>query len=296
MIGAVIDLGTNTFNLLVFEKKAGVFKTLHIDRSFVGLGLEGINENRIADKAFKRGVEAILIFKEICRKYGVEQIKAFGTSALRGAKNTSEFCEAIKSRTAINVEVISGEREAELIYKGVAGVHEFKKDACIMDIGGGSTEFIMVKSGVLSSMNSFDIGISRIFQSLNLSDPLSTDDKQKIDQFLTATTKSFFTHNKSHEIVGASGSFDTFYELIFSAELTALPQSSHLPFDQLMQTLDILIESSYTDRLANDYILDLRKNMIHVAAFKTKWVIEKLGIQEAWVSPASLKEGVMSEM
>lgn len=296
MIGGVIDLGTNTFNLLIFEKRKGVSKIIHVDRSPVGLGLGGINENLIANEAFKRGVETILRFKEVCIRYGVDELKAFGTSALRGAVNTADFCDTIKTKTNITIEVINGEREASLIYKGVASVHDFDNDSCVMDIGGGSTEFILVHAGSPPIMKSFDIGLLRIIQLFNLSDPLTSEDKQKINQFLEENTSPFFGANKSQSIIGASGSFDTFHELIYGKKFTDLSTSSFLAFSKLIKVLDRLIDSTFSERSANDSIVDLRKEMIHIAAFKTRWVIQKLGIKEAWVSPASLKEGVMMEM
>lgn len=296
MRGGVIDLGTNTFNLLIFEKKGGKSTIIHIDRAPVGLGLGGINENFIAEEAFKRGVDTILRFKEVCNQYKVDALKAFGTSALRGAKNTLEFCNTINDKTAIQIDVIPGEREASLIYKGVSSVHKFEKDSCIMDIGGGSTEFILVNSEKPVEMKSFDIGVSRIIQLFDLSDPLSADDQQKITHFFESQTSPFFEVSKSDVLIGASGSFDTYYELIYGKEYTELGKSSLLEFNKLLEVLDMLIHSTLEQRSANEYIVDLRKKMIHVAAFKTQWVIQKLGIKEAWVSPASLKEGVMMEM
>ena len=142
MIGAAIDLGTNTFNLLIFRKEGADFEFIYNQRFPVGLGMGGINENKIAKEAFERGVNAIVQFKQTCDKHAVEQTKAFGTSALRGAKNGQLFCEAVYNQTGIKIEIISGLREAELIFEGVKLVHSFTKYSCIMDIGGGSTEFI----------------------------------------------------------------------------------------------------------------------------------------------------------
>jgi exopolyphosphatase / guanosine-5'-triphosphate,3'-diphosphate pyrophosphatase len=292
--GAVIDLGTNTFNLLVFEGDVKKFKFLYSTRIPVGLGLGGILKNTIAEDAFQRGVDAISKFKAICKTYGVTHIKAFGTSALRGAANRDDFCEAVAESTGIRIQVISGKEEARLIYEGVKLVHDYQKDAFIMDIGGGSTEFILADQNGVKAIESFDIGVSRMLQQFELSDPLSDSDKQRVEQFLSERVGQFFQQHPCDVIIGASGSFETFYQFIYEEEFTSEYQSKPLAFEELMLTLDQLINSTLEERMQSTVISEIRKKMIHLAALKTKWVIQQMGAKEAWISPASLKEGAIS--
>jgi exopolyphosphatase/guanosine-5'-triphosphate,3'-diphosphate pyrophosphatase len=294
MKGAVIDLGTNTFNLLIFRKEGAHFEFIYNQRMPVGLGMGGINENKIAQDAFDRGVHAIIQFKQTCDKHAVEQIKAFGTSALRGAKNCQLFCEAVCNQTGIQIEIIAGLREAELIFEGVKLVHPFTKPSCIMDIGGGSTEFILVNEKGMQEFQSFDIGVSRMLQKFELSDPLTKENIQQIETFLAENTSDFFTTHSCEVLIGASGSFETFFEFIFEKKYTDEWNSSELTMEVLMEVLELLIHSTQEERQTNDHISDIRKKMIHIAALKTRWVIQQLNVKEAWISPASLKEGVMS--
>lgn len=294
MIGAVIDLGTNTFNLLIFRKEGERFEFMYNQRVPVGLGMGGINENIIAQDAFDRGVNAIVQFKQTCDKLAVEQIKAFGTSALRGAKNGQLFCEAVSNQTGTQIETISGLREAELIFEGVKLVHPFTKSSCIMDIGGGSTEFILANEKGMQEFHSFDIGVSRMLQKFELSDPLTTENIQQIEAFLADNTADFFQKHSCDALIGASGSFETFYEFIFERKYTDEWSSSELTMETLMEMLEFLIHSTQEERQTNDHISDIRKKMIHIAALKTRWVIQQLNVKEVWISPASLKEGVMS--
>ncbi len=296
MKGAIIDLGTNTFNLLIFERKSGKNVILHTDRIPAAIGLGGINDNLIAPEAFARGVETIATYKQVCLDYGVQKIKAFGTSAMRGAMNAKTFCSTILNQTGIKIEIIQGEREAELIYTGVKNVHTFNSKTCIIDIGGGSTEFIVADQNQVYDMGSFDIGISRIQQGFDLSDPISQDDFTVLDNYLESRTKGFLKPGVCEALVGASGSFDTFYELIYGEDYSNYYASAALPFDKLMDVLNLLITSSQKEREENIHITDLRKKMIHISAYKAKWVIEKLQVKEVYISPASLKEGVMVEM
>ena len=291
MRGAVIDLGTNTFNLIIFKKSNDRYEVLSSLKRPVNLGMGGINENTISSAAMNRASSALKEFAEKCKEFEVEKIKAFGTSAMRGAKNGKAFVEKIKGTLGIDILVIDGQEEASLIYTGVKSVHDFSADSCIMDIGGGSTEFI-VENGVVTAKESFDIGVSRIIQKYDLSDPLSARDVATIIEFLELNSNDKFRNKRSDHLVGASGSFETYSHLIEKTELDPW-KSSLLPFDTFLEQLDYLIQSSLNERNLNTDIPDYREKMIHVAAVKTKWVIEKLGITQCYTSPASLKEGII---
>lgn len=142
---AVIDCGTNTFNLLIVERLRGnAYTKLFQTRLAVKLGEISINKGYIEDAALKRGVEAIGVYKEYCRQYEVSHILAFATSAIRDAKNGNDFVAEVLDRFAITIQVIEGDREAELIYFGnKEAVALTNEPSLIMDIGGGSNEFII---------------------------------------------------------------------------------------------------------------------------------------------------------
>jgi len=292
MNGAVIDLGTNTFNLIIFKKTSEKYKVLASYKQPVNLGMGGINENIISPEAAQRAIKALTGFVEKCKEHQVDKIKAFGTSAMRGAKNAISFVDEIKSSLDIDIIIIDGQEEASLIYEGVKSVHDFTANSCIMDIGGGSTEFIFVEDNLVTSKESFDIGVSRIIQKFDLNDPMTSEDMDKIIDFLELNSNDEFKNRKSEHLIGASGSFETYSDLIKQKELDPR-RSTLLPFDTFLNQLDYLIHSSLKERNENGAIPGYRETMIHVAALKTKWVIEKLGIKQCYTSPASLKEGVI---
>lgn len=296
MRGAVIDLGTNTFNLLIFEKRDQEVVVLHTDRVPVGLGMGGINEKIIAPEAFARGVQTISDYVDKANAYQVDQIRAFGTSAMRDARNVDSFLQQVREKSPISIEVIDGKREAELIYKGVQSIHKFDEKTCIMDIGGGSTEFIFADAGGYIASESFNIGISRLLQGLDLSDPMDAEDITLIEEYFEYKTSGFFQRQKADVLIGASGSFETFYTLMGNTK--DLDQNTTFELDavQLQEVLDNLILSTQAERDQLDNIVEIRKKMIHIAALKTKWLIDQIGAKRIFVSPASLKEGVMIEM
>jgi exopolyphosphatase/guanosine-5'-triphosphate,3'-diphosphate pyrophosphatase len=297
MKGAVIDLGTNTFGLIVFEEKASQRKILITDKSFVNLGEGGINYNFLTKKAMERAYFAINHFVDTCRSFGVypEQIRAFGTSALRDAKNAQEFLDEIYKLHNLKVLLINGKDEADFVYQGVQSIHSFGKGlSCIMDIGGGSTEFTVTKSKIVQEQKSFNIGISRITQLFELSDPLSPDDINRIKLFLEYQTKGYFETLTVDDLIGAAGSFETYF-LLLNKTSTYDSQKTHLlPLKELNEALDDLIHSTFAERDKNYWIVDYRKDMINVAAYKTKWVLDQIGASACYFSPAGLKEGVIA--
>ena len=119
---AVIDLGTNTFNLLVADIAAEhSYQIIYTTKIAVKLGEGGINTGIIASAPFQRGIDAMKQHLEAAKKYDVHKIFAFATSAVRSAKNGNEFVAEINKQTGIEVTIISGEKEAELIYEAERG-------------------------------------------------------------------------------------------------------------------------------------------------------------------------------
>lgn len=293
---AVIDLGTNTFSLLVFEENASNRTVITTDKSFVNLGEAGINKNFIAPKAMNRAYNTIKEFVGICQSNGVgpSQICAFGTSALRNAENSTDLMKKVDTNLHLKIVLIDGDEEAKLVYEAVKDVHHFNNEySCIMDIGGGSTEFIVTNNQDFIESKSFKIGLSRLIQMKVLSNPLSAPDRVQIKAFLGLETEGYFKPYPIHDLVGTGGSFETYFHLINQTFELDYSKSYHLPMSQLLHTLDYLIDSSLEDRLQNPWIVDFRKSMINVAALKTKWALQQMKAKECYFSPASLKEGVM---
>lgn len=290
---AVVDLGSNTFNLLIANVLENSFEVLHSEKEGVSIGMGGINKRIIAPEAFQRGVDCLKRFKEKCDEFGVEKINAFGTSAIRDAENASDFITAVQNETSILIRVITGDIEAELIYKGITWSYDFQLPAMIMDIGGGSTEFIFAdKNGIIEKV-SLDIGILRIFQFFTFSDPLSKEDIQKVKEWLDEKSGNFFKGKKQEVLIGASGTFETFYEMIYQKEYTEKIRAEEVSLESLLKVTKDILNSTEKERDTNEMIIPIRKKMAPIAAIKVQWIIEKLGIKRVFISPCSLKEGAL---
>ena len=159
---ASIDIGTNTFRLLVTEPGEGnSLHKLYVGREITRLGEGSGNGTRlIKPGAIERSLKALSGFSEIIRDLGVEKMRAVATSAVRESRNGLDFVNLVKSQTGLPVEVITGEEEALLTVSGVMKSVTFDTPDClIFDIGGGSTEYIYVKNGTVTNLTSTRLGV-----------------------------------------------------------------------------------------------------------------------------------------
>lgn len=296
MLKAVIDLGTNTFNLLVARWYNNQLESVFSTKEGVALGMGGILNNEISPEAKERAIECLKKFRKICDSLEVTEIRAIGTSALRDAKNNRTFCEQVYAETGIFIEIVSGLREADLIWKGISYSHTFTSRSLVMDIGGGSTEFILASERGILQTASFNIGVSRILQARNFQDPMNIDDIRYIEEFLENNTQAFFETLQVDTLIGASGSFETFFEMHNKVNYPQGFSTQTMPFDQFITILEELIKSTQAERDHNPFILPIRKKMAPIAAVKTRWVVQKLKAKNLIISPCSLKEGVLVEM
>lgn len=291
---ALIDLGTNTFNLMIADvDAAGQLHVIHSEKEGVALGMGGIHEKCLTDEAMDRAINCLMRYKKQCQNLGVSVIRAIGTSAIRDAKNRDVLIERVLLKTGIQIEVITGLEEAQFIYQGVHQTMHFGNTGLIMDIGGGSTEFILADDQELIAMESFDIGVSRIYQQFAFSDPMSSTDIRALEAYLEAACGDFLRQLNTEMLIGASGSFETFFELMHEKPFHAKGRAVEVDAQHFEDMLAQIISSSQVERDQNPHIIPIRKRMAPIAAVKTRWVMNQLSIKHIFISPYSLKEGAL---
>ena len=216
---AIIDIGTNTFKLMIARVQDGGFLVIDKEKIPVKLGEGGINNNVIAHNPFQRGLKAMKTHKATIDRFEVDKTLAFATSAIRSAENGRDFVRKVKAETGIEIEVISGNREAELIYYGVRQALDLGDEkVLIMDIGGGSTEFIIADRNRMYWKHSFDLGAARLLEVINPSEPISKNEIKKLRLYLKEQMQLLWAACELHTVktlVGSSGSFDSLAEMIY---------------------------------------------------------------------------------
>jgi exopolyphosphatase / guanosine-5'-triphosphate,3'-diphosphate pyrophosphatase len=302
---AVIDLGTNTFNLLVAEVNSiNHYRILYNTKMPVQLGKGGINKSTITPDAMERGINTLRKYLHRISTFDVEKIYAFATSAVRSADNGFIFTARIKSELGLEVEVISGDKEAELIYYGVKlGTRMNGETSMIMDIGGGSTEFVLCNKHEIFWKKSFDIGAARMLEAFKPSDPVTFDEIDKIETYLDSGLKELFEAVKQFNVstlVGSSGSFDTFAEIIahkfYEPSIVENITEYIFDLDDFLYTHQLLIKSTKEQRFNTPGLIPMRVDMIVIASIFVNLVLQKTGLKNLKLSSYSLKEGVLNEL
>lgn len=301
---AVIDLGTNTFNLLIARESKKGHSIIYKNKIPVKLGEGGIQNNILTEAAIQRGLSALEQHKLAIGQHGITQVKAFATSAIRSASNGKEFVKKAFEKTSISIEVISGEKEAEYIFQGVRCAIDLScTKSLIVDIGGGSTEFIITVMGKLVWKASFDLGVARLLSMHPPSNPIMRKELMNIKKHITQALEPLFSALKKYpveEIVGSSGSFDSLTDIIFHQNTgSGLPKKEHgfkynLPL--FKNTLNQIMESTHESRTRIKGLVDYRVDTIVIACVQIKLLLDLIGCKSVRHSTYSLREGVLDDI
>lgn len=295
---AVIDLGTNTFNLLI-ANQAGEF--VYKEKTQVKLGKDGISKGIIAAEAFQRALDAMMCFKKSIEAFGTSKIIAVGTSALRNAANARELITKISTATGIDVQVISGEKEAEYIYEGVKrAVPIGKRPSLVVDIGGGSVEFIIGDESGIFWKGSFEIGAQRLVDLFHHTEPMEKQAIKALFAFLKEQLKPVAENIKKYVpkiLIGSSGTFDTLAEIDIQKRGLQIQYKDKKEYEMSIEEYAALytqiIEKTREERMAIPGMIEMRVDMIVVACCLIQFMIQEFDLQKICISAFSLKEGVL---
>ena len=305
---AIIDCGTNTFNLLVKEKVEGKWKTLFKTKLPVKLGEGGFSENVLRPNRMARGIDALYSYKNVIDSLEVKDVRVFATSAVREASNGNDFVAKVKKHLNFDMEVISGDREAELIFEGVVQTtEEIKEDYLIMDIGGGSTEFIFVRDQKPLWRKSYLLGVSRLHGMLNPASRINQDDVHRLRAHLNNELQdliSFLKENPVRILVGSSGSFDTLFDMYqfgrakdsskdISQDSTKV-NLNEIPFNAYPSVHQWLVGSTLEERLKHPSIPQMRAEYMPLSTYLVKFILEQSNFNKMYQSEFALKEGVLA--
>src|SRR5690606_31819040 len=187
------------------------------ERNPVKIGKGGINEGYITQEGAERAIAAMAQFREVIDEYGVTEVHAFGTSALRNAGNGQAVVEEIERRTGIACTIIDGVTEAQYIYEGVRWSMEMGSEkSLIVDIGGGSVECIIADNVNVYWKQSFEIGAQRLMEKFHKHDPIIAEEITSLFSYIDKQLKPLIDALQRHTpstLIGASGTFDTLSDI-----------------------------------------------------------------------------------
>lgn len=298
---AVIDLGTNTCNLLVAEVIKPGFKILHQSKQLVRLGDRKIKSNQISPEATRRVALALSEQKKIIEKFHVKKTCVIATSAVREACNKIEFLDKTSNESGWIIKVVSGEKEAELIFKGVLlAVENMEKPSVILDIGGGSNELILAHKGEMLWKESQPTGMARVITQISLSDPLKPEDYVLLKNFFEARHNNAFKQCRYHNVktlVGCSGAFDTIADIIDQVNPGEKQRKKQeIRLQDFWNVYRLITESNHKQRLKIKGMDKVRVDLIVPAMVFIGQLIGETGINEIVQTDFALREGVLYDI
>jgi exopolyphosphatase/guanosine-5'-triphosphate,3'-diphosphate pyrophosphatase len=298
---AVIDLGTNTCNLLVAEIKNRAFTILHQSKQLVQLGDDRIQKNEISSEATNRVLECLRVFKKIVTELHAEKVRIVATSGIRDAKNKIELLENISSQTGWVIKIVTGENEAQLIFEGVLLAFEKLEDpTVVLDIGGGSNEIIMAQKNHLIWKESQPTGMARVINQFSLSNPLKPEELETLENYFTLQHAAAIENCKKRgvqSLIGCSGAFDTIADLIDQVPPgKKIRKQQEISLPDFNQVYEKLIPSTREERVKMKGMDSVRIDLIIPAMILIRQLISAIEIRRIIQTDYALREGVLYEL
>jgi exopolyphosphatase/guanosine-5'-triphosphate,3'-diphosphate pyrophosphatase len=296
----IIDCGTNTFNVLIAEVSADGWTGIFTGKIAVRLGKGGFAQGLIRPERLARGLDALCIHRETMINYDVEECLVLATAAVREASNAHDFIRRTRELTGMEMMVIDGLREADLIFCGVAQTITLTDDyVTVMDIGGGSTEFIIANAAGVVWKQSFPLGVARIQEYLNPGETLSQQDIERLQASFTSVLAPLGEALQSYPsatLIGASGSFDTLVSMYHASgdqPKRKKHEANPIPLEAFNTLHQQLLHSSLEARLAMPGMLPMRAETMPLATLLIDYVLQSARFEHLLQSNYALKEGAL---
>ena len=298
----VIDLGTNTFHLLIVRvnEKGHIIEEVFRKKVYVMLAKSGKRE--LTGDAYKRAIDTLIEYALFLKTYEVKEVYAFATEGIRKAENSKAFIADVARQSGLQINCISGDEEAAFIYYGVKNAlqNQFCSIALLMDIGGGSTEFIIANQNEIFWKQSFPLGAGVLKNKFHRSEPIDPKSIREMHDYCEETLKPLFEEAQNYPsldtLIGTSGTFDTLMMIDLAQKNQTKKQGQvydklSLPF--VSQTIEQLARSTRTERENLRGMEKERASLIVVGTLLVRLIIEKFNINQIYQSDYAIKEGII---
>ena len=292
---AAIDVGTNSIHMIVVETDRHGYRVIDREKEMVQLGRDSLEGRPLTDAAIDRGVAALKTMAEIARRWKVTEIIAVATSAVREAPNRKRFLSAVEKEAGIRVRMISGEEEADYIYRAVRSAIDFHGGTALsIDIGGGSAELIVGTASEVYFTRSEPLGALRISQRFGLESAATADALDDCRKFVRKSLKKTISRVASIGFdftVGTSGTITTLASLSREVDVeSGLQWLSRNRLTELIETLALLT----VEERARTFGFDPKRSATIVGgAIVLEQIMEGLEIDHIRASDAALREGIV---
>lgn len=292
---SAIDIGSNAIRLIIGEVRSRRLMTIKKFREPIRLGRDVFREGRISENTLREALEAFKKFTSVHGRFGVVACRAVATSAVREAANGAEFVERVLRQTGIQIEVIDGIEEAQLIHGAVQReVDLSRKRILLVDIGGGSVEVTFSESGMMSATQSFPMGTVRMLQMLKERHLAERGLRVIMGEFLAPLGHYLESHTGAQPVewaVGTGGNLECMGRL----KVQLLHRSPHtlVSLAELVEITRILEGLSVRERIENLKLRPDRADVIVPALVLVKTILRQAGIKKILIPGVGLRDGIL---
>lgn len=306
---ASIDIGTNTLRLLIAEPDGGRLKPLIYKRAITRLGGSYTEDGGIDKLSAKRTVDALVDFKKIISENKITEVTAVATSVVRRAANRQWFLDEVKKKAGIEISVISGDDEARLSLLGVLSVIEDKSEKqVVIDIGGGSTEFIFTTRLEMHGAWSMEMGVVHLTENYLKSDPPKKTELQALEKEIERVISELkglmlrggiypedYSSRRGATFIGTAGTITTLAAMDQNLEVYDRDRINNyrLSKKRIQEIYEYLVSLSIKERSEVLTLEKGREDLIIPGSAITLFVMDSFGFDEIKVSDAGLLEGII---
>lgn len=297
---AAIDMGTNSFHgVIVDVYPDGSFKTVDKLKEMVLLAERGF-DNSLSQQAMERGLEALRKIKTLCDHQGVEKIMAYATSAIREANNGGEFIQQVIDELRFKPLAISGKKEAELIGKAIRyAISLDDQTGLMMDLGGGSVEFILGDYDHYYFTGSKKLGVARMTAQFVSTDPITPEEINSLEAHYRtelAPVAEAFARQRTDMLIGSSGTMENIAEIIANRKdvrTKVTINEFEYSADDFLELYDEMITLNRKERSDIKGLDSKRVDIINPGLVLVKFIIDNFGIKRIKTSTEALREGMI---
>jgi exopolyphosphatase/guanosine-5'-triphosphate,3'-diphosphate pyrophosphatase len=298
---AAVDVGSNSIHMVVAQVEAdGRFRVLDRAKDMVRLGRKTLSKGKLSAEAIEAGVRTLAGFRTLAERQGASRITAVATSAVREAANGGDFIERVEADVGLRVKVIPGREEARLIYLGVRHAIDLTaKPTLIVDIGGGSVEFILTEKEEAVALESHKIGVARLSERFLANDPPDPDEIGALETYLADQLDPMLREFRSHKVRRVVGTSGTMLNLIaLAGHQRGESPELHLnnfavPAAEIAKVRRQLCRLGRDERLKLKGLDSKRVDLIVAGAVLTDVILQRVGAKQLVACTWALREGVL---
>ena len=289
---AAIDIGSNALRAVIAQVSAHKIDIIRSLRFPLRLGDCVFQNQLLTPQKIRETEEAFIKLLHLFSAYNVTDVRAIATSAMRDARNANLLIQDLKDITGIEIEVISGLKEAQMIFEAVRTQVKLKtKRAVLMDIGGGSTEISLVDNGQLMVSHSFNVGTVRLIRLKQLQD--QKNHINDISQEMARFVKSRFGTRSPDLFIGTGGNLRRIGKI--RRQFMKKP-STECTLGEINRMAESLVKMSYEERISRLKLEPNRADVIVPATLLTQRLMQELGAKKVSLPKVGLKEGLLMSM